>query len=150
MTGARRRSRPSDRPFASSDDVRHRMQVTKRRDTPAELAVRSALHRLGYRFRVDKSPFSGIRSRADIVFTSRRIAVFIDGCFWHGCPQHATWPKANGPWWRAKIEGNKLRDSRTDETLRKAGWTVVRAWSHEDASRVVQRIVRSLGSATPR
>jgi len=92
------------------------MQVTLRRDTPCELALRSAVHRMGLRFRVDWSlPES--RRRADLAFVSARVIVFVDGCFWHGCPKHATWPKANAAWWRAKIETNARRDRETNAAL---------------------------------
>lgn len=102
----------------------------RRRDTEPELALRSALHRDGFRFRVD-FPI-GSRRRADVVFTRARVAVFVDGCFWHGCPEHATWPKANGDWWRTKIETNQARDRDTDRALTRAGWRVIRVWEHEN------------------
>src|SRR6266851_3436268 len=101
-----------DRPSASSPSVRQRMQATGRRDTPPELEIRSLLHRRGYRFRVDVSPVSSSRSRADIVFSGLKVAVYIDGCFWHGCPVHGTWPKSSSDWWRKKIEANRDRDAR--------------------------------------
>lgn len=119
------------------------MQRTKRRDTPGELAVRSILHQRGLRFRVDHS-LPGLRRRADIVFTRDRLAVFIDGCFWHSCPEHGSWPKTNGAWWRAKILGNASRDRETDERLQHMGWTVVRAWEHEGAVDVAARVEREL------
>lgn len=120
-------------PAASSEAARKRMMSTKRRDTPAELALRSSLHRLGLRFRVDVSPLRGSRRRADIVFPSARIAVFIDGCFWHGCPEHGTQPKQNAAWWLEKLERNRLRDADTNRQLEDAGWFVLRYWEHEDA-----------------
>src|SRR4051812_20892560 len=97
------------KPKASSSHVRLRMQRTPQRDTPCELAIRSAVHRLGLRFRVDwKVP--GTRRRADLAFVSQKLAVFVDGCFWHSCPKHATWPKANANWWRHKLATNVRRD----------------------------------------
>jgi DNA mismatch endonuclease (patch repair protein) len=120
------------------------MVATPRRDTPCELALRSAVHRLGLRFRVDW-PLPGTRRRADLAFVTARVAVFVDGCFWHGCPVHATWPKANAPWWRAKLAGNVARDRDTDARLRRAGWRVLRFWEHADmveAARRVERAVR--------
>ncbi|MCA9758695.1 MAG: very short patch repair endonuclease [Candidatus Eisenbacteria bacterium] len=132
-------SKPS-RPGASTPDVRRRMQRTPQRDTPPERALRSRLHRMGLRFWVDRRPDSSVRSRADIVFPRARVAVFVDGCFWHGCPEHATWPKANGAWWKAKIEANRERDRRSTAALRHAGWRVVRVWEHEDPTRVAKRI----------
>src|SRR2546430_17382839 len=96
-------------PRASSKAARRRMQVTAQRDTPCELALRSALHRLGLRFRV-QWPIEGTRRRADVAFTAARIAVFVDGCFWHCCPEHGTGPKANGRWWEEKLAANVNRE----------------------------------------
>jgi DNA mismatch endonuclease (patch repair protein) len=96
------------------------------------------------RFRVDRPVVPG-RRRADIVLARARLAVYVDGCFWHACPQHASWPKANAVWWRRKIEANVSRDRETDRTLAAAGWTVRRFWAHEDAelaARVVARVVQ--------
>ena len=122
------------------------MQLQASRDTAPERTLRSALHRSGLRFRVHVRPVPGIRREADIVFPAARVAVFVDGCFWHGCPEHASWPKANAEWWRRKIEGNRERDDDTDERLREAGWTVVRMWTHEDptakASEIAQIVRR--------
>src|SRR5438105_2581206 len=101
-------------PLASSPEVRRRMKQTGQRDTPPELALRRVLHANGFRYRVDYAPISGLRRRADIVFSAARVAVFVDGCFWHGCPDHGTWPKTNGNWWREKIQANKRRDADTD------------------------------------
>src|SRR5260370_24834470 len=98
------------------------MRTTGRRDTPPELRIRSLLHRRGYRFRVDVSPVLATRSRADIVFRRLKVAVYIDGCFWHGCPLHGTWPKANADWWRSKIESNRSRDRKTIASLVASGW----------------------------
>lgn len=120
------------------------MLVTKRRDTPPELRLRSALHRLGLRYAVDEAPLKGIRRRADVLFRSSSVAVFVDGCFWHGCPTHGTWPKQNAEWWRKKIEANRKRDADTDRTLHERGWAVVRVWSHEDpqtASHLIAALV---------
>lgn len=121
------------------------MQVTPRRDTPCELAVRSAVHRMGLRFRVDW-PLPTTRRRADLAFVSAKVAVFVDGCFWHGCPQHATWPKANAGWWRAKLTGNVERDRDTDTKLSASGWKVLRFWEHEDftsAAQAIAKVVRA-------
>jgi len=121
------------------------MQVTPQRDTPCELAIRSAVHRRGLRFRVDWT-IPGTRRRADLAFIGARVVVFVDGCFWHGCPEHATWPKRNAAWWRNKIETNMRRDRDTDALLIAAGWTVLRFWEHEHsrkASTAITRVVRS-------
>lgn len=115
------------------------MQATRQRDTPGELALRRALRALGLRYRVEVS-LPGTRRRADVAFVGAKVAVFIDGCFWHGCPKHGTWPKANAAWWRSKIEGNRLRDRDTDSLLRRAGWKVLRFWEHADAARAARRI----------
>jgi DNA mismatch endonuclease (patch repair protein) len=119
------------------------MQVTRQRDTPGELALRSALRALGVRYRIDAT-LPGTRRRADVAFLRARIAVFVDGCFWHGCPQHGTWPKANAAWWRAKIDGNRRRDRDTDERLTREGWAVLRFWEHDDASEAARTVVSIL------
>ena len=127
------------------------MRATRGRDTAAEMAVRRELHRLGLRYRIDRQPIPSVRRRADIVFTAAHLAVFIDGCFWHGCPKHGTWPKANADFWREKIEANRRRDADTDQRLTEAGWRVLRAWEHENPARVARRvadIVRRLKSRT--
>ena len=81
-----------------------------------------------------------MRREADLVFPSVRVAVFVDGCFWHGCPEHATWPKANSEWWRTKIERNQARDRDTDHRLRQTGWIPVRVWEHENSKRAASRV----------
>jgi DNA mismatch endonuclease, patch repair protein len=116
-----------------------------RRDTKPELAIRSALHRKGFRFRVDRAPVPGLRSRADIVFGPERVAVYIDGCFWHSCPEHATQPKTNADWWQRKLAGNRERDRQIDNSLRKHGWHVLRIWEHEDpieAADLIENVLR--------
>lgn len=119
-------------PIPSSEQARKRMQSTRRRDTPAELAVRSALHRQGLRYRVDVPALPGSRRRADIVFRRARVAVFVDGCFWHGCPEHGTQPKENATWWVEKLAQNRRRDAHTSHELTEAGWLVLRFWEHDD------------------
>ena len=128
----------TSRPEASSAAARRRMESTPRRDTPCELALRSLLHNLGLRYRIDW-PLPGTRRRADIVFVGAKIAVFVDGCFWHGCPLHGTWPKANAEWWRSKIETNVRRDRDTDAYLRATGWIVLRFWEHDDVQRAAAK-----------
>ncbi len=123
------------------------MRNTKQRDTPAELVLRSALHRRGLRFYVDRAPIAGSRRRADVVFPRARVAIYVDGCFWHGCPIHATSPKANADWWRDKLERNRQRDRDTDRRLTDADWTVVRVWEHEDSDDAAARIAEILGEA---
>jgi DNA mismatch endonuclease (patch repair protein) len=118
-------------PPASSPDALRRMKAALRRDTKPELVLRRELHRMGLRYRVDRSPLPEIRRRADVVFGRAHVAVFVDGCFWHGCPEHGTSPKANAEWWREKIDRNRARDLDTDRRLVEAGWRVVRLWEHE-------------------
>lgn len=116
------------------------------RDTAPELALRSELHRRGLRFRVDRRPVPGIRTRADVVFPSAQVAIYVDGCFWHGCPEHGTMPKANSGFWGPKLARNQERDREIDSALSAAGWTVVRIWEHEDpldAADRVEPIVRT-------
>jgi DNA mismatch endonuclease (patch repair protein) len=96
------------------------------------MALRSLLHRWGLRYYVDRAPLPGLRRRADLVFPTRKVAVYVDGCFWHGCPQHGTSPKANAAWWAEKIQANRRRDADTVKQLRAAGWIVLRFWEHED------------------
>lgn len=122
------------------------MARTGRRDTKPELELRRRLHRQGFRFRVDRQVIREVRRRADVVFASARVAIFVDGCFWHGCANHATWPKRNADFWRDKIETNRSRDLDTDRRLAAAGWTVVRVWEHEDPDAAAQRIAALLRS----
>ena len=108
------------------------MQLQRTRDTAPELALRQALHALGLRYRVDRAPIPGSPRRADIVFAGARVAVYVDGCFWHGCPEHGTRSKSNAAWWEEKLARVRARDADTDRALAKAGWLVVRVWEHED------------------
>ncbi len=117
-----------------------RMSMQRSRDTGVEKALRSALHAAGLRYRVHRRPLKGLRREADIVFGPARVAVFVDGCFWHGCPEHATWPKRNSEFWREKIEKNRTRDANTDARLKEAGWLSVRVWEHESAAEVAPRV----------
>lgn len=137
MTDPRRR--PGD-PVPASDKVRARFQRMPSRDTRPETALRRELHGRGLRYRVDFPPLPGLRRRADVVFTRARVAVFVDGCFWHRCPNHGTSPRNNREWWRAKLDRNVERDRDTDAALAAAGWRVVRVWEHEDPSRVANTI----------
>jgi DNA mismatch endonuclease (patch repair protein) len=132
-------------PTATSESVRSRMRATRQRDTDCELAVRAAVRALGLRYRIDW-PLPGTRRRADLAFPGRRVAVLVDGCFWHVCPEHSSWPKANRAWWRAKLLANVARDRDTDARLRASGWIVVRVWEHEDPSDAAGRIARVVTS----
>jgi DNA mismatch endonuclease (patch repair protein) len=133
--------RPRGVPKASSPDALRRMKSQRTKDTAVELALRSALHRMGLRFRVHQRVSPNVRRTVDIAFPKARVAVFVDGCFWHGCPIHGTWPKANADWWREKIEGNRRRDRDTTARLGQAGWTVLRMWEHESVDAAAEAIV---------
>jgi DNA mismatch endonuclease (patch repair protein) len=119
-------------PFASSEAVRRRMSVQRREGTAPEVALRRALHALGLRYRVHRQPLPALRRKADIVFGPARVAVFVDGCFWHGCPEHGQRRhNVNGWYWPDKIARNRRRDEDTDRALESAGWQVLRIWEHE-------------------
>ena len=127
--------------FASSDAVHRKMSNLARRDTAPELALRRELHRLGLRYFVHRRPLPDLRREADVVFPRTRFAVFVDGCFWHGCPDHGRRThRTNGWYWPEKIQLNLERDRDTDERLRTAGWTPVRVWEHEDPQLAANRI----------
>ncbi|GAQ57794.1 very short patch repair endonuclease [Streptomyces acidiscabies] len=114
------------------------------KDTSAELAVRRLLHASGLRYRVEY-PVPGIaRRRIDVAFTSVKVAVLIDGCFWHGCPEHATQPKSNATWWRQKLDRNMERDIETTQHLTAEGWKVLRFWEHETPEDVAQRVAKTV------
>jgi DNA mismatch endonuclease (patch repair protein) len=126
------------------------MQANRGRDTGPELALRRELHRRGLRYRVDLPVLPGLRRRADVVFPRPRVAVFMDGCFWHGCPQHATSAKSNAAFWTAKIAANRARDADTTQRLRQAGWTVIRIWEHDNATAAANHIQQVLQNAAER
>lgn len=138
----------ADRPTPSSPGVSQRMSRAPRRDTEPELAVRREAHRRGLRYRVDAALPGLPRRRADMVFAGPRVAVFIDGCFWHSCPSHASTPSANREWWVAKLARNEERDRHTDAHLRDQCWTVLRFWEHEDPMTVVDRIEQAVRRRT--
>jgi DNA mismatch endonuclease (patch repair protein) len=119
-------------------------------ETKPEVALRSALHRRSLRFRKHVAPLRGLRCQGDVVFPRRKVVVFVDGCFWHSCPQHATFPKANASWWREKLAQTARRDRRNDRALRDAGWTVIRVWEHEDPEEAAERIEEVVTSAAAR
>jgi DNA mismatch endonuclease (patch repair protein) len=114
------------------------MKATPRRDTSTELRLRALLHSRGLRYRVDYPVFG--RRRADIVFTRVKLAVFVDGCFWHCCPDHGEVPAHNAEWWRAKLERTRARDVETTEALLSDGWTVMRVWEHEPPVAAATRV----------
>lgn len=138
-------------PKASNHVARRTMEANRSRDTRPEILLRSALHRRGLRFRKNALvKTADLSVRVDVLFPRQHVAVFVDGCFWHGCPLHLAWPKANAAWWQAKIEGNQARDRRVDAGLTGTGWSVVRVWEHEapeHAADTIHRIVNSSAGA---
>lgn len=116
------------------------MSAQRSRDTAPELAVRRLLHARGLRYRVDHPLPGMLRRRGDLVFTAARIAVMIDGCYWHGCPDHGNTPGTNTDYWAPKIARNQARDADTDHKLEEAGWAVVRVWEHQDPVEVADQI----------
>lgn len=116
------------------------MRRVRQKETSAESALRRELHACGLRYRTHVTVLIKPRRVADVAFSGRRIAVFVDGCFWHGCPLHATWPKQNAEFWRAKIVANQERDRDTDERLRADGWKIIRVWAHEPPKQAAARI----------
>ena len=116
------------------------MQANRSRDTSPELALRRLLHASGLRYRVSARPLPQLRRTADLVFRPARVAVFVDGCFWHQCPEHATSPRTNSDYWAPKLVRNVERDRETDRLLDDAGWMIVRVWEHEDAGEAAARI----------
>ncbi|WP_433871232.1 very short patch repair endonuclease [Saccharopolyspora sp. CA-218241] len=125
---------------ASSEGNRKSMQANRGRDTKPELALRRATHAMGLRYRVSVRPLPTVRRTADLVFTRAKVAVFLDGCFWHGCEQHRTRPATNREYWDEKINRNVERDRETDGLLRAAGWNPVRVWEHEDPREAAERV----------
>ena len=124
---------PKTAPRTPVREVSLRMRAVGKRDTACELDLRSAAHRLGLRYRTEWT-LPGAKRRADLAFVAAKVAVFVDGCFWHVCPLHATWPKSNATWWRKKLIANATRDRDTDARLKRGGWRVVRFWEHQDMS----------------
>lgn len=132
--------------WASSAARRRNMQAIKSRDTKPEQLVRRLVHARGLRYRVAAKPLPDLRRTADLVFRPAKLAVFIDGCYWHGCPDHYVPPKTNSGYWSEKVTRNVVRDRDTDSRLREAGWTVLRFWEHDSpeasASQIVDTVTR--------
>lgn len=127
-------------PKPSSEEALKRMKAVKARDTAPEKALRSALHKKGLRFRIDVKPIKKLNRKADILFRPAKVAVFVDGCFWHGCPIHGTKAKENAEFWDQKIKRNQERDNDTVIRLEAAGWRVIRVWEHEYPEEIAQEI----------
>jgi DNA mismatch endonuclease, patch repair protein len=131
---------PAYQSWASSPASRKVMQGNRSRDTSPEIAVRRLLHAAGLRYRVDYRPEPSLRRTADIVFTKQRVAIFIDGCYWHACAQHGTAARSNATYWSEKLQRNVARDADTTARLEAAGWTVLRFWEHEDPIEVASEV----------
>jgi DNA mismatch endonuclease (patch repair protein) len=141
-------SRPSPPP--SSYVAQRTMEANRRSNTTPERLLRSELHARGLRYRVDRRiDLDGRRVRPDLVFGPARVAVFVDGCYWHRCPIHATHPVSNAEFWQAKFDRNVERDRADDKALTDAGWTVVRVWEHEEPAQAAARIESALHSRRP-
>lgn len=140
-----RSSRPLTDPATSS-----RMSRQRRRDTAPEVELRRLLHAAGYRYRVNYKVPGLARRTIDIAFTSAKLAVFLDGCFWHACPEHATWPRSNAAWWKAKLDANVARDRQTDDALQAEGWKIIRIWEHEPLQDAAVKVIEELGRRVDR
>jgi DNA mismatch endonuclease (patch repair protein) len=127
--------------WAVSDSVRSVMRANRGKDTRPELQLRSIVHAAGLRYRVSTRPLPELRRTADLVFSRARVAVFVDGCFWHGCPAHFRPARKNSEFWTTKIAANQARDEETDRLLSEAGWKVVRVWEHEDPAEAARRVI---------
>jgi DNA mismatch endonuclease (patch repair protein) len=134
-------------PFVSDPARAANMRSNRRTDTKPEIALRTALHAMGYRYRKDfRLDLPLRRVRPDIAFTRRKVAVFVDGCFWHACPDHGSKPKNNEWYWSPKLAKNVERDRAADEALRQAGWTVVRLWEHVPLADAVDQVIAAVGN----
>ncbi|MCF3178163.1 very short patch repair endonuclease [Streptomyces sioyaensis] len=132
---------PERRSWASSDRVRASMRSNRSRDTAPELALRRAVHSRGMRYFVCRRPLPSLRRTADLVFSRAKVAVFLDGCYWHGCPEHCVLAGRNTYYWVSKIQRNKERDRETDSLLRDAGWVSIRIWEHEDPNHAAEKVL---------
>ncbi|MFF3978531.1 very short patch repair endonuclease [Streptomyces sp. NPDC001828] len=139
----------SEGSWASSPAVRASMRGNRNKDTKPELRLRSLLHKQGLRYRVASRPLPELRRTADVVFSKARVAVFVDGCYWHGCPEHLRPSSVNVEFWREKIASNQARDLETDRLLQDAGWTVVRVWEHEDPDTAAARVISTVRGSSP-
>jgi DNA mismatch endonuclease (patch repair protein) len=140
---------PEPASWASSPAVRASMQGNRSRDTKPELKLRRTLHAMGMRYFVNRRPVRELRRTADVVFPTERVAVFVDGCFWHGCPEHHSLAKTNADYWKQKVDGNRARDIETTIALEARGWTVLRIWEH-DAAEAADRVIAVVAAARSR
>ncbi|MEV4633551.1 very short patch repair endonuclease [Rhodococcus coprophilus] len=136
----------TEHPIPLNEGRARNMRANRRVDSKPEVRLRKALHGRGLRFRKDyRMDIGGVRVRPDIVFTRRKVAVFVDGCFWHVCPLHGRQPTRNEWYWTPKLSRNVERDRVADEVLTEAGWTVVRIWEHETPDTAIKTVVAALG-----
>ena len=127
-------------PKALNQQVSEQMRRMPSKNTKPEVALRRELHKLGLRYRIHANELPGT---PDIVFTKAKMAVFVDGCYWHFCPVHANLPKTNRRWWRKKFTENRKRDERNDRELESMDWMPIRTWEHEDpieTARAIKKI----------
>ncbi|WP_411109897.1 very short patch repair endonuclease [Streptomyces sp. c-19] len=137
---------PPEGSWASSAATRRSMLGNRSRDTAPELLLRSLVHAAGLRYRVAAKPLPKMRRTADMVFRPVKVAVFIDGCFWHGCPEHFVMPKTNQPYWEEKIGRNIQRDRDTDDRLAEAGWLVLRFWEHLEPEACAATVIEAVAA----
>lgn len=135
--------------WAQSDSVRRTMLGNRRRDTGPELELRSILHARGLRFRVDARPLPSVNRRADILFRPSLVAVYVHGCFWHGCSDHYVKPKTNGDFWTTKVQRNVARDAETIDLLTSCGWEPIVVWEHEQLDHAADLIVEVVRARRP-
>jgi DNA mismatch endonuclease (patch repair protein) len=131
-------------PLPSSQSAHDRMRATRRKNTHPEIALQTLLRNEKIEFETENLLLIGYKRKVDIIIKGKKVAIFVDGCFWHGCPIHGTWPKQNAEFWRDKIIQNQQRDRDTDQKLLDAGWRVIRIWEHEDMVLAVERISREI------
>jgi DNA mismatch endonuclease, patch repair protein len=132
-------------PHPTSPAVSARMKANRKVDSRPEKSLRARLHRDGYRFRKNyRVDLQGFECTPDIVFTAKKLAIFVDGCFWHACPEHGTQPVANSQYWLPKLERNKERDREVEAALAQAGWRVLRIWEHVPVDEAAARVAEAL------
>ena len=136
--------------WAVSEAARKSMQANKSRDTGPEVLLRRELFRRGLRYRVSYAPLTGVRRTIDIAFPRLRIAVLVDGCFWHGCPEHYRAPRSHKDYWEAKVQRNMARDHATTQMLQDADWQVIRLWAHESVSQMADTVEKAVKEAASR
>ena len=132
--------------WAASPEVRASMRGNRGRDTRPERHLRAVLHAHGLRYRVSTRPLPGLRRTADVVFPKARVAVFVDGCYWHGCPEHHRPATKNSSFWQAKIADNRRRDEETNRALAEEGWAVIRCWEHDEPEEVAERVMSAVAN----